>query len=208
MGARAVLADEPRLLIDLSAWAKSSHPDAKERWAGLVNDDRLFAHPMFAVEMLHNAITPKQYGELRAAVETGFDWVWPDSDTAKIAVRIQERMASTVPTGQRVKTIDIFTAALAAQHGLGVLHYDRDYDEIEKRGGEPFHNEWLAKRGDLDTGAGARKAVRTAYKKALGERMVQLQDDEDLAVWPELLEWLDEQLRARGLDVPPPPDGV
>jgi len=25
-------------------------------------------------------------------------------------------------------------------------------------------------------------------------------------LWPELVEWLDAQLRRRGIDVPPPPD--
>ena len=119
---------------------------------------------------------------------------------------MQERMASTAPTAQRVKTVDIFTAALASQHGLGVLHYDSEYNVIEARGGEPFHNEWLAERGTLDTSAATKKAARLAYKKAFGERMVQLQDDEDLVVWPELIEWLDEQLRSRGLDLPPPPN--
>jgi len=199
-------AAEPKLLIDLSAWARSAHPEATARWAVLVAEDRLIAHPLFAIEMLHNAINPQQYGDLREAINAGFDWVWPDEETARIAVRIQERMASTAPAAQRVKTVDILTAALASQHGLGVLHYDTDYDFIKERGGEPFHNEWLAERGKLDTGAGLKKAARGTYKKAFGERMIQLQDDEDLVVWPELIGWLEEQLSSRGLDLPPPPD--
>jgi predicted nucleic acid-binding protein len=161
-GAQA--AGESRLLIDLSAWARSSHPDAKERWAELLSGDRLLAHPMFAVEMLHNAITPKQYGELRRAIETGFDWVWPDEETARVMVRIQERMASTAPTAQRVKTVDIFTAALASQRSCGVLHYDGDYDVIDERGGEPFQNEWLAERGTLDSAGVDHRAARGASR--------------------------------------------
>jgi hypothetical protein len=48
--------------------------------------------------------------------------------------------------------------------------------------------------------------ARRAYSKAFGRRMVQLQDDVDLEVWPELIDWMNDQLLARGIDVPPPPD--
>lgn len=161
---------------------------------------------MFAVELLHNAITPARYDELRRSVENAFDWVWPDDETARIALRMQERMASTGPTAQRVKTVDLFTAALASQHGLGVLHYDSDYDVIHDRGGEPFGSAWLAGRGTLETSAARKKSSRRVYQKAFGERMTQLQEGEDLVVWPALIQWLDETLRFRGLDLPPPPN--
>jgi predicted nucleic acid-binding protein len=197
-----------RHLLDLSAWARSSHPTAADRWADLVNADVLIAHPVFALELLHTATTASNYGELRQALEDGFDWVQPDEETAMIALRMQARMASQAPTGQRVKTPDLLIAALAAQHGHAVLHYDADYDAIRERGGEPFESEWLAPRGSLDTGGAsgtAAKKARRAYKKSFGERMIQFENGEDLVVWPELIDWLDEQLRARELQVPPPP---
>lgn len=193
-----------RCLIDLSAWAKSAHPDAKERWAEMVKQDELLCHPVFAVEMLHNAINPEEYGKLRAALDTGFDWLWPDVETAGLAVQLQERMATTATTGQRVKTADILTAALAVQHGAGVVHHDTDYDAIRGRGGEPFESVWLPPKGSPDPASGTN--ARRASKKAFGERMIQLQNDEDLVVWPELIEWLDERLRERGIEPPPPPD--
>lgn len=196
----------PPYLIDLSAWARSSHPAAAERWGSLVAADELRCHPVFAVELLHNAINPADYAQLRGDLEAAFEWVWPDQETARIAMRIQQRMATGAPAGQRVKTADLLVAALAVQHGIGVLHYDSDYDVIRSRGGEPFESEWLAPRGSLEAPAQAGANARKGYKRAFGERMIQLQEDEDLNLWPDVIEWLDEQLRQRGLDVPPPPD--
>lgn len=193
-------------LIDLSAWARSSHPDVTERWAALLEGDELRCHPVFAIELLHNAINPGDYQQLRNDLEQAFDWWRPDEETATIAMRMQQRMATSAASGQRVKTADLLTAALAVQHGVGVLHYDADYDLIRDRGGDPFESEWLAERGSLEGAAESTGNLRKAYRKALGERVVQLQDGADLEVWPELIAWMDAELRTRGLDVPLPPD--
>ncbi len=193
-------------LIDLSAWARSAHPKAQTRWTALITGDQLRGHPLFAVELLHNAVSATDYTQLRNDVEAAFDWIWPDAETARVAMRMQQRMATTAPTAQRVKTADLLTAALAVQNNVGVLHYDADYDLIRDRGGEPFESEWLAPRGSLETRGVARSSARKAYTKAFGERMVQLRDGADLELWPDLIAWLDERLRERGLDVPPAPD--
>jgi len=117
----------------------------------LLEGDRLLCHPVFAIELLHNAIDPADYRRLRADLEDGFEWVWPDATTAGIALGIQQKMATSIPTGQRVKTADVLIAALAVQSGAGVLHYDSDYDEIRDRGGESLQSEWLAARGSLES---------------------------------------------------------
>jgi len=179
--------------------------DARTRWEALLEADDLLCHPVFAVELLHNAINPPDYRRLREDLETGFAWVWPDGITARIAVEMQQRMATSTPTGHRVKTPDLLIAALAVQLDVGVLHYDADYDVIRDHGGEPFQSEWLAKRGSLAGAQHKATSARRMYSKALGRRMVQLQDETDLEVWPILIAWMDDQLRARGLEIPPPP---
>lgn len=194
------------LLLDVSAWAHSGHPTVRARWAALVEAGELRCHPVFAIELLHSARTPEHYQRLRSNLEDAFEWLRPDAETARVALRIQQSMATATPCGQRVKTPDILIAALAAQHELGVLHYDSDYDSIRTRGGEPFVSEWLAERDSLESRAEQAVNVRKAYRKALGERLVQLQGDEDLEVWPALIAWFDEQLRARGIAPPPQPD--
>jgi predicted nucleic acid-binding protein len=196
----------PRFLVDLSAWARSGHAGARERWEALLDGDHLLCHPVFAVELLHNAIDPADYRRLKEDLEKGFAWVWPDRSTAETAVRMQQKMATSAPAAQRVKTADLLIAALAVQLGVGVLHYDSDYDLIRDRGGESFQSEWLLERGGLESAKESAANARRRYSKALGRRMVQLQHDADLEVWPKLIEWMDCQLRERGLDLPPPAD--
>ena len=105
-----------------------------------------------------------------------------------------------------MKTPDLLTAALAVQHGVGVLHYDADYDAIVDRGGEPFLSEWLAPRGSLETEEEAHESARKTFRRSFGERMRQFDSDTDLEVWPELIAWLDDALRKRGHEPPPPPN--
>lgn len=49
----------------------------------------------------------------------------------------------------RLPPVDILTAALADHHGLGVLHYDGDYDVLAERTDLDFESVWLAERGSL-----------------------------------------------------------
>jgi hypothetical protein len=85
------------LLIDLSAWARSSHPSARARWKDLVEGDELACHPVFALELLHNSINPEDHQRLRNDLEAAFDWVWPDDDTARLALRLQQRILARAP---------------------------------------------------------------------------------------------------------------
>ena len=43
---------------------------------------------------------------------------------------------------------DLITAATAADAGIGVLHYDADYDTLAEV--LPFESRWIAPRGTLD----------------------------------------------------------
>jgi len=155
------------LLIDLSAWARSSHPSARARWKDLVEGDELACHPVFALELLHNGIDAEDYQPLRNDLEAAFDWVWPDDDTARLALRLQQRKATARACAQRVKTADILISALAVQHQLGVLHYDADYDLIRRYGGERFDSRWLAPRGTLEGPSELAKSVSKGVSQGL-----------------------------------------
>jgi predicted nucleic acid-binding protein len=49
----------------------------------------------------------------------------------------------------RVPPVDLLIAALADRHGLGILHYDHDYDLIAETTDLRFDSVWLAARGTL-----------------------------------------------------------
>lgn len=186
-------------MIDLSAWARGSDPSIASRWEELVDDGRLLCHPVFAIERLHSAVSSADYAQKRRNLEDAYEWMHPDGKTADLALKMQARMAGRAACIHRVKTPDLLIAALAVQGGVGVLHYDRDYDLISEHAGEPFESQWIAERGSLEPAEAAAVSKRKAYRKAFGQRMIQLRDGEDLTVWPELIRSLDERLAERGL---------
>ncbi len=71
--------------------SRSSHPSASARWTDLIEGDELACHPVFALELLHNGINAEDHQRLRNDLEAAFDWVWPDDDTARLALRLQQR---------------------------------------------------------------------------------------------------------------------
>lgn len=49
----------------------------------------------------------------------------------------------------RLPVIDLMIAAIADRHGVGILHYDSDYEVIRERTDLRFESVWLAERGTL-----------------------------------------------------------
>jgi predicted nucleic acid-binding protein len=50
---------------------------------------------------------------------------------------------------RRLPPVDLLIAALADRQGLGILHYDHDYDLIAEKTDLAFDSVWLAARGTL-----------------------------------------------------------
>ncbi len=61
----------------------------------------------------------------------------------------QAELASAPGISHRVKPVDLLIAATAAAAGLGVLHYDRDYDTIAEHTSLSFASVWVAPRGSI-----------------------------------------------------------
>ena len=63
------------------------------------------------------------------------------------AIDAQRQLART--GHHRMPPADVIVAALADRHGLGVLHYDRDFDVLASKTDLRFESVWLAPRGSL-----------------------------------------------------------
>jgi len=72
------------------------------------------------------------------------------SAAADAAVQAQEELAVAPGVSHRVKPVDLLIAAVAASGGLGVLHYDGDYDTIAEHTSLRFASVWVAPRGTID----------------------------------------------------------
>ena len=70
-----------------------------------------------------------------------------DEDVERRAVDAQRQLARV--GHHRLPPVDLLVAAIADRHGLGVLHYDHDYDLISEKTDLTFDSVWLAARGTL-----------------------------------------------------------
>ncbi len=70
-----------------------------------------------------------------------------DRDVEQLALQVQQELAEIVH--HRLPPTDVVIAACAHAAGIGVLHYDGDYDVLAQRTSLVFKSEWLCPRGTL-----------------------------------------------------------
>lgn len=141
------------LVLDNSAWARivlgRLPDDARTRWAGCADGDRILICDPFRLEALYSARSPDDYVALSEELG-GFRPARADGETWRLALRAQAELAAARGVSHRVKIVDLLVAASAHQHGAGVLHYDRDFDLIEGSTSLEFASVWIAPRGSID----------------------------------------------------------
>lgn len=142
--------DGRRLLVDHSAFSRVRRPSVAEVWIEALWERRLVACPAFLIEAGYSARSPAQLHDVRAEIAQAMDTVPCDEQTWDIAFAAQLAMAEAAGLMHRRRPLDFLIAATAHQHGLGVLHYDQDYDVIAEHGGLDFASVWVVPRGSLD----------------------------------------------------------
>lgn len=191
-----------RFLVDGSAYARSARPEVKEEWRQAVVNDQIAISSGFLIELLYSAVNAAHFNELHEEVTTGFQIVTFDSGTWELALDVQRELASHTPAFQRrFSPIDLLTAAAAHQHGLGVLHYDGDYDRIADHTGLELESRWIAPPGTLDDAPPSPRRLRL---RAITTRLAQFPVERSIAVHDRVIAVLDGELRAAGLDLPEP----
>jgi predicted nucleic acid-binding protein len=145
--------DTRPLLLDNSVWARVADGRlstvAHRKLDKAIASGRLWTCPPALLEMRFSARDEKDF----AAVAEELDALpaAPLTDqAARAAVIAQSELAATPGASHRVKPIDLLIAAVASAEGLGVLHYDSDYDTIDAGTSLRFESVWVAPRGSLD----------------------------------------------------------
>jgi hypothetical protein len=130
-----------RYLLDTSAYfqGRTSQP-AAERIDALARDEALAVCSPMMLEVLYSSRRSRDWHSLRAALN-GLPRV--ELGDPITAVDLQGELARR---GQhRTPVIDMLIAATAAEHGLTVLHYDRDFERLcDATGGK---HEWVIPAG-------------------------------------------------------------
>jgi predicted nucleic acid-binding protein len=140
------------LLLDNSVWARLLDDrltgPPRETFDAALAAGELWTCPPSLLEMRYSAreddgfaLTAKRLDALRHAPL--------NTETAAAAVTAQAELAAAPGISHRVKPVDLLIAATAAEHDLGVLHYDHDYDIIAQHTSLAFSSVWVAPRASI-----------------------------------------------------------
>jgi predicted nucleic acid-binding protein len=138
------------MLIDTSAWSRLGHPSLPASRASDVADalerGNLIVCLPFLLEAGYSARDASDHARVQEELQA-LPWVAIDEEVERHALDAQGRLART--GHHRISPADIIIGTLADQHGLGVLHYDSDFEHILERTSLRFESVWLAERGTL-----------------------------------------------------------
>jgi len=140
-----------RVLIDNSAWSRLSassglSPRRREEVAEALEAGEIFTCLPFLLEAGYSARSGGDYAGMLSGL-LSLPRVEIDADVEQLALDAQRNLARI--GHHRMPPVDVLLAAIAARHGLGVLHYDADYDVLARRTDLEFTSVWLARRGSL-----------------------------------------------------------
>ena len=138
------------LLLDNSAWARLADPALSDERVSEIADaleaGRLATCLPFLLEAGYSARTSRDHGELLAEL-LALPHFPIDDEVERRAVDAQRQLARI--GHHRLPPVDLIVAAIADRRGLGVLHYDRDYDLVAEKTDLDIESVWLAPSGTL-----------------------------------------------------------
>ena len=134
--------------MDNSAWARLAAAPASRAGeiAALIEAGEIATCLPFLLEAGYSARDAREHGELLADL-AALPRFPVDHGVEQRAIDAQRQLARV--GHHRLPPVDLLVAAVADRHGLGVLHYDSDYDVLAEKTDLSFDSVWLAPRGSL-----------------------------------------------------------
>jgi predicted nucleic acid-binding protein len=141
-----------QLLLDNSVWARALDSrlagGRRETFEQALANGELWTCPPTLLEMRYSARDGEQFATLARQLDA-LPHASLDAESAAGALSAQAELAKAKGISHRVKPVDLLIAAIASAHGLGVLHYDHDYDTIKQRSSLSYASVWVAPRGSI-----------------------------------------------------------
>jgi predicted nucleic acid-binding protein len=138
------------LLLDNSAWARLDQPAVAqsrvEEIAGWLEHGRIATCLPFLLEAGYSARNARDHDELLGQL-MALPNVPIDDRVESRAIDAQRQLARA--GHHRLPPVDLIIAAVADSHGLGILHYDSDYEIVSEKTDLRFDSVWLAPRGSI-----------------------------------------------------------
>lgn len=138
------------LLLDNSAWARLgdvSLPKVRAEEIAVALEGGCVATCLpFLLEAGYSARSAGDHDELIEEL-LALPLVSMDEGIEDRAIDAQRQLARA--GHHRLPPVDLILAAIADRHGLGVLHYDHDFDLLRSKTDLDFESVWLVPRGEL-----------------------------------------------------------
>lgn len=115
-------------ILDKSAAARSVDPPIGAQLAELAGS--LYVCPVGELEQLYSARSADDYEKLKTQLRQSFDVIDAPADVLERALALQLDLARHHGMWHRTPIPDLLIAETALNHGLGVVHVDRDYERI------------------------------------------------------------------------------
>ncbi len=138
------------LLLDNSAWSRIVagvlDDERAATVAGWIEQRQIATCLPFLLEAGYSARSAANHKEIVTALDA-FPRIALTAAIEAQAIRTQHELAAV--GHHRLAPIDLMIAACAHDAGVGVLHYDRDYDILAEHTSLDFGSEWVAPPGTL-----------------------------------------------------------
>ncbi|MDI6098236.1 PIN domain nuclease [Actinoplanes sp. NEAU-A12] len=140
--------NETKYLVDTSALIRLLlNPHVLCEWRRTVTDGLISTCTITEIELLYTARSHADRERQEALLRELFGWVVMPDGVFERAARLQAVLAAK-GAHRSAGPVDLLTAVTAEEHGLTLLHYDRDFVRVAEVTGQPVH--WLAKPGTVD----------------------------------------------------------
>lgn len=187
-----------KLVVDNSAFQRGGNEIVRADWLRALEEGHLYRSPILEFEVLYSARNAREHAELSEELEALRPLELSEA-VVGAALEAQAELARHAAGFHRLAHQDYLVAAIAATNGLGVLHYDADFDRIAAHSSLAFESAWIAPAGTLDQEAAdpfrqRRRAISLGLAQFRGERAREVLDG--------VLDLLGDELRADGLQAP------
>jgi predicted nucleic acid-binding protein len=135
-------------LLDTSALVRLLRDGAvRRRWEQQITAGLIAICPVVELELLYTAKSLADRHRLMELLTAAFVWVSMPDRVFALAQEIQGELAQH-GKHRSAGAIDLLIASTADLHGLALLHYDRDFDQIAMVTGQ--ESVWLAPAGSVN----------------------------------------------------------
>lgn len=169
-----------RWMVDTSAWSRRDVPEIRQQLQDILAespDSELVLSPSVLLELMRGPQGDEVARE-RETLTRSMETLPADARTFELAAGAMETLASASAEGHRVPVPDLVTAALAQQHGCGVVHLDGDFERLAQHAGLGFEQRRLElsddgeDRGLSHPAAARQRALRQELAQLLHQRPV------------------------------------